>query len=35
MMYNVIYDYSVPNNNAVRSVVCEGCHVTYKWKALA
>jgi hypothetical protein len=33
IMYNV-QDNRLLNNNAVRPVVCEGCHVTHKWKAL-
>ena len=34
IMYN-LQDYSVHYNNAVRPAICEGWHITHKWKALA
>ena len=34
IMYN-LQDYSVHYNNAVLPAICEGWHITHKWKALA
>ena len=30
-----VQDYSVPYNNAVRSVICEDLHFTHTWEARA